>query len=114
MPFCGTAASIELTPHCGSEIVSYTGAKDIHRDGRGDSAEVMIRFRPVRGPTTVGFSSEAQRYLNSTFGADHAGRGSDVWRSVVKALQAGECRLAKRPEIQANTFRAEQPFTGRG
>ncbi|MFO0887956.1 MAG: hypothetical protein U0790_02295 [Isosphaeraceae bacterium] len=86
---------------------TYTGSEEIDRDGRHYSAEVTIRFRPERGATGVGFSSEAQRYLNATFGADHAERGDDVWRSVVKAVQAAEWRLAKRPEINANTFRAE-------
>jgi hypothetical protein len=86
---------------------TFTGIKDVRRDGRDYSAEVAIRFLPARGATGVGFSSEARRYLNSTFGADHAERSSDVWRSVVKTIDAAAWRLARRPEMKAHTFRAE-------
>jgi hypothetical protein len=86
---------------------TYTGRKEIHREGRDGSAEITIRFRPERGATGVGFSSEAQRYLNDTFEADRVDRSDVIWSTVYKALQAGAWRLARRPEIQANTFRAE-------
>ena len=87
---------------------TYTGGKGLRRDGRDYSAEVTIRFLPVRGPTGVSYASEVERYFNSRFADDFAERsGPEIWDTVVKVLQAGEWRLAKRPELVANSFRAE-------
>src|SRR3954449_365933 len=84
-----------------------TGCKLIHRDGQDYSAEVTIRFRPYQGAIGVGFSSDAQRYFNSTFGVERTEHIDDVWQSVVKVIQAAGWRLAKWPRHIANTFRAE-------
>ena len=51
---------------------TYTGVKNIDRDGQDYSAEVTLRMRPYQGAIGVGFSNEAERYFNSTFGADFA------------------------------------------
>lgn len=85
---------------------TYTGVKEIHRDGRDYSAEITIRFLPNQGVIGVGFSSEAQRYINSTFGADFGERSDHVWHSVVNVLRSGEQRLWKRLGIRHITFRA--------
>lgn len=77
--------------------LTYTGEKTVHRDGRDDFAEVEVRFLWSRWASGVGFSSEAQRYLNATFCADFAARSDDIWHSVKKAMEAGERRLARRP-----------------
>src|SRR4051794_12918833 len=86
---------------------TYTGVKSIDRDGQDYSAEVTLRMRPYQGAIGVGFSSDAQRYFNSTFGVDRTEHIDDVWQSVVKVIGTAGWRLAKWPGGVANTFRAE-------
>ena len=85
---------------------TYTGRKEIRRDGQDFFAEVTIRFLPGQGGRGVGFSSEAQRYLNSRFGADFSKRGDHIWQAVVALIDGSGRRLAKLG-IWANTFRTE-------
>jgi hypothetical protein len=85
---------------------TYTGRKAIRRDGHDYSAEVTIRVRPDRGGTGVGFSSEAQRYINATFGADFASRSNYIWHAIVDVVKANG-RHAKIRGIGAYTFRPE-------
>jgi hypothetical protein len=85
---------------------TYTGRKEIHRDGQDSFAEVTIRFLPGQGSRGVGFSAEAQRYLNSRFGADFSKRGDHIWQAVVALIDRSGRRLVKLG-IWANTFRNE-------
>ena len=85
---------------------TYTGRKEIRRDGQDFLAEVTIRFLPGQGGRGVGESSEAQRYLNSRFGADFSKRGSHIWQAVVALIDGSGRRLAKLG-IWANTFNTE-------
>ena len=85
---------------------TYTGRKEIRRDGQDFFAEVTIRFLPGQGGRGVGFSSEAQRYFNSRFGADFSKRGDHIWQAVVALIDTSGRRLAKLG-IWANTFNTE-------
>ena len=86
---------------------TYTGGAQIDRGGQAYSAEVTIRFLPAWGGAEVGYSSEVQRYFNSTFGTGHVDCSDAIWQSVANALQAGAWRLAKQPELNARCYRAQ-------
>lgn len=95
----------------------FKGRKAMRRDGREDFAEVEIRFLPAAWATRVGESSEAQRSINSRFGADFVAGGNAVWRAVMEAVpRSGARRLDERPEIGARGFRArvERVFVSEG
>ncbi len=85
---------------------TYTGRKEIRRDGQDFFAEVTIRFLPGQGGRGVGFSSDAYLYLNSRFGADSSNRSDHIWHAVVALVDGSGRRLAKLG-IWANTFRTE-------
>ncbi len=86
---------------------TYTCPAHIHRGGQEYSAEVMIRFLPAWGGAEIGDSSEVQRYFNSTIGTDREECSDVIWHAVANAFQAGSWRLAKRPELNARSFRAQ-------
>ena len=85
---------------------TYTGRKEIRRDGQDFFAEVAICFLPGQGGRGVGFSSEAYLYLNSRFGAESSNRSDHIWHAVVALVDGSGRRLAKLG-IWANTFRTE-------
>jgi hypothetical protein len=86
---------------------TYTCGAQIDRGGQEYSAEITIRFLPAWGGAEIGDSSEVQRYFNSTIGTDRKDCSNVIWHAVANAFQAGAWRVAKRPELNARSFRAQ-------
>ncbi len=85
---------------------TYTGRKDICRDGQDHFAEVTVRASPGQSPSQVTLSTEALEVLRSVFGADF-----DVQRHNVQAAVAVQIKVAnvagQLPHVGAMSFHAE-------
>lgn len=101
----------------GSVAASYTGRKEIRRDGSDHFAEVTVRGQLGDQPMEVTLSPAVLDYLREMFGADFEHQRHCVWAAVAvrldpanrmlpEVLPAAD-RMLGLPDADVATFRAE-------
>lgn len=85
---------------------TYTGRKEIRRDGLDHFVEITVRSSPGPAPSQVTLSPEALEDLRSAFGEDFEYHRHNVWAAVAAQIDTANV-AGQMPHVGAMSFHAE-------
>ena len=86
---------------------TFTGRKDIRRDGQDHFAEVTIRVRPSQPPSEVTLATDVLEVLGAVFGADFEYQRHNVWAAIAAHIDGVTRYTAELPHVGKTFFHAE-------